>query len=70
LSGTLCFLLTFGYPVLVYLQLVARRKKMVTLYQQHLLELTEQKLRALSAHPKLLRFSMPCVDKVGMERFG
>jgi len=65
-----CYLLTFGYPVVVYLQFVVRRKKAVTLYQQHLLELTELELRTLRAHPKLSCFSMPYVDKVGMDRFG
>jgi hypothetical protein len=65
-----CYLLTFGYPVVVYLQFVVRRKKAVTLYQQHLLGLTELELRTLRAHPKLSCFSMPYVDKVGMDRFG
>ena len=65
----ICYASTFGYPLVVYLQFMSRRKKAVQLYKQHCFALTEVELKDLRAHPKLSAFSKRYVDHVGISRF-
>jgi hypothetical protein len=66
----ICYAITFGYPLVVYLQFISRRKQAVQVYKQHCSALTEEELKDLRAQPKLSKFSKKYVDHVGISRFG